>query len=96
MPLYDYECEGCHKIVERFEPFENREVQSECCPLYQAVRLVSASKLDVFREGRYEELGDDAPYITSKAHLADECRKRGLASKYLMDGYRSFRPKREI
>lgn len=95
MPLYDYECAACGHIQEEFKPYEDREGVCVKCGK-QTKRIVSAAKLDIFKEQAYEELGDDAPVISSKQHLARECAKRGLASRMLMEGYHNYGRRREI
>ena len=97
MPLYDYEC-PCGKISELVIPYVDKNTQLCSCGA-QAKRIVSKSNshnLDLFKEERYEELGDDAPLISSKRQLARECEARGLKSRMLMDGYNSYGSKREI
>ncbi len=86
MPLYDHECENCGYVFEDVKPYEERTLPCPKCD-GTAKRIVTASKIEVFKPQRFEELGDDAPYIESKSQLARECRKRGLVSRYLEDSY---------
>jgi len=91
MPLYDHECESCGYVFEEVKPYEERTLP---CPKCDGVakRIVSpmrGSQIDVFQPQHFEELGDDAPYISSKAQLASECERRGLVSRYLIEGYRN-------
>lgn len=98
MPLYDYEC-TCGAISELVVPYEDKNLQKCATCGSPSRRIVSKSNghnLDIFKEERYEELGDDAPLISSKRQLARECEARGLKSRMLMDGYSSYGSKREI
>lgn len=98
MPLYDHECESCGYIFEEVKPFEERTLSCPKCD-GTAKRIVSPMRrgqIDIFEGGHYEELGDDVPYIRSKAHLAEECEKRGLVSRMLKDGYKSHERRRWI
>lgn len=96
MPLYDYRCEKCDAIFEDVQPYEQREIPCPLCQGGPAHRIVSKAKLDIFKAERYEELGDDAPEITSKQHLAEECAKRGIISRRLLESYNQHRKRREI
>ncbi len=89
MPLYDHECQHCENVFEEFLPYEIRRTVCPKCD-GPAVRIVSKTKLDLFKPQHFEELGDDNPYITSKAQLARECETRGLKSRLLMEGYKNY------
>lgn len=95
--LHDYECEACGLVFENILPFEQRETDCTCGGI--AHRIVTPFKkhqVDIFQPDFYEELGDDCPYIESKRQLADECERRGLRSKALEQGYKSYRPERWV
>jgi hypothetical protein len=96
--LHDYECDRCHSKTEHTLPFEQRSINCTCGGT--AYRIVSFGKkarnIDIFEGQRFEHLGDDAPYISSKRELAQVCRERGIVSRMLEDGYRSYGPKKEI
>lgn len=94
MVIHDYECEECGYIFEDLKPYEERTAQCPKCD-GTSKRIVTASKIQVFQPQRFEELGDDAPLISSKAELARECQKRGLVSRYLEDSYRRHGKRKE-
>lgn len=89
MPLYDYEC-PCGKVMEHYVPYSDQTLQRCSCGLRVSRRIVSGARLDLFKPQHFDELaesGQPAPYIESRDQLARECRKRGVVSRYLSEGY---------
>lgn len=92
MPLYDHRCDNCGWIFEQVMKFEEEILPCPKCDS-TAKRIFSPMRKEqvgVFKPQRFEALGDDAPVITSKQQLAEECKKRGLVSRMLSDGYRDY------
>ena len=97
MPLHDYECGECGKTFEHFCKIEDlrKEVPCECGNL-KAERRVAKSKLDDFKPFMCDRISWDPVYITSKKHLAEECKKNEVWSHYLEGGYKRYGEKRWV
>jgi predicted nucleic acid-binding Zn ribbon protein len=81
MPLYEYGCKGCRKVVERYEVYVDKQPPPPCCgePM---VKLVSTGCFDFRGSGFYQnDYGDGAHKLgtTEQAQRASvDCAARGL------------------
>lgn len=92
MPMYDHECAEGH-ITEKFVPFDDRVIDCETCGA-PSKRIVSFGKsartVDIMTPYLEENLGDKPVMVQSKQHLAQLCKERGIFSRRLQDGYKSY------
>jgi putative FmdB family regulatory protein len=96
MPLHDYECEKCGKSFEHFCKIEDlgKEVLCECGSTSK--RVINQVRIDEFKPFWCDRISWDPVYITSKKHLADECKKNGVWSHYLEGSYKRYGEKRVV
>jgi len=81
MPLYDYRCEQCGNIEERFFSIKKLKKTIKCPKCGgRAGRFWGKPPANhIFKPFWHEHLDDHPVYIETKQQLRDECRKRGLA-----------------
>lgn len=84
MPLYDFQCQECKYVEERFTP---SDVHTMECPNCEGTmnRLIGRAAVHLFREGWYEHVDLKPRYFTNKKDLRHFCRERGLTSEYAED-----------
>ena len=87
MPLYPYFCPNCNHEWEAVHKMEER--LEERCPICGDKARIHFGRLKpsphFFPEGWWEDLDVEPIYISSKRQLKEECKKRGLQSRYLLD-----------
>lgn len=78
--IYEYECPGCGKCVERYVPtFEKAD--GEFCECGAAMtRIISTPKFKVWNQCHIEEI-DPNINVRSLKHAKQLCRERGLFVK---------------
>lgn len=87
MPVHDFKCQHCLREFERYQSqLELKDFETCIFCDGKAKKVFRSSRLSMFREGYYEidDPGKD-PYISSMSQLRDECKKRGLVSRYVED-----------
>lgn len=86
MPLYLYKCSVCKEEFEELRPVEGRYhaqcpvCKSEDCKLLVPKGVNSGFEL---KPQYFEHLDTKPVFIESKAHLREECKKRGVWAKCL-------------
>jgi len=86
MPLYDFYCD-CGQKVEVFKKLEDYNSPTYCpmCNKEMKQDLSHHNKRDWFRPNEIWDNLDTRPIeITSKKHLREECKKRGLQARALL------------
>lgn len=95
MPLHDYECTKCNTVFEHFCKINDldKEVICKCGGVTKRIVTVQNS-IDTFKPFWCDRISWNPIYIESRKHLAEECKKRNLASHYLEGGTRRYAEKR--
>lgn len=82
MPLHDYQCSLCNKmVVDHFKKVD--DPAPTCCelPMYQV--FVHSASVSIFKEGMFEHLGPDPMYFHNKKDLRKYCRENDLSMDYV-------------
>lgn len=90
LALHNFECTSCSHTFEMYVPDVNYFVECPKCGMSSKVTFDwgKCNSMDIFQPYWEENIADKPIYITSKEHLARECKERGLRAARLMDGYR--------
>lgn len=77
MPLYDYQCEECERVFQKFSTVEHRRRVKKCPECEGPARkLVSSARFNPFRAKRWIALQHE-PYVTSNTQLREELKVAG-------------------
>lgn len=88
MPIHSFKCGLCTTEFEKYQSLNELKELEPCpnCGVEAKKLFKSSAKPILFKEGFYEiDDGDKDPYITSLKQLKEECSKRGLVSRYILD-----------
>ena len=81
MPLYDFQCTQCGKIIKDvYAKSDDRYLNCSCGNV--ANRLMPAPAGHVFKSGIYEHITEEPVYIKSKAELRAITRDNNCTSDY--------------
>jgi len=93
MPLYNYRCRKCHKVVELLKPLRefSKSVHSQCCPgqLSDLVVTGVVTRGDGFGPNgsdpiTLEHIADEPKTFRTQKELRKYCREHGLSSGALL------------
>jgi len=77
MPIYEYGCDKCGEVSERYEPYVDRQPPPPCCG-EPTTKLISAGVFDLHGAGFYQnEHGNGA----HKLSTTDQARRAGRELK---------------
>lgn len=93
MPLYEWECETCGKILEKYMPLEysSCSTMNGCCGVIWRIVSKPASVRPAWDEYIDENLGDEPVLISGRRQRKEIMRIEGLEEKEM-----SSQKKREI
>lgn len=84
MPLYEFECNICGKIVEEFFQIKSRPDFVDCPVCHnKAKRIISITGKDWFKPFWHDDIDLEPVYIKSKRHYKEICQEKGLYAKCL-------------
>ena len=80
MPLYKYRCSSCENTFEELRRMDDRNKPISCpeCGANSELTLSPNAKVFPFEPQFFDDLDVKPVWIRSKAHLKEECRKRGM------------------
>lgn len=98
MPIYEYGCQACGEVVERYEVRMNEQAPPKCCG-EPTVKLMSACIFDLRGSGFHQNDYGNGAHKLSATHQAQrasvECAQHGLRPAQPREGNNKERAKLE-
>ena len=77
MPLYDYECGVCHRVVEQFRRYVDRDSHTPNCCNVPSRRIISLPRVVMFKPYVNHNLDTKPIKINSRNQDREEYKRRG-------------------